>query len=369
MLGNTQRSEPERTHLLMKTRTCFSLLLTAASLGCSPPPVAETPPVASEPVAASEDDASAPQDLASSICRKAPKSGALSLNNLKVEPIAGLTNQFQDFGNFEGPVWIDDALYFSNISGGTNPPPAVIWKWVPGQGASVVLENSGSNGLAVDEQGNLISAMHSDGTVSRRNPAAMTEATVLVAEFEGNRFNSPNDLSFIDEDRFYFTDPTWQAPTPVPQPAARAYLVMSGHAVLVGELNAPENPNGIAVSLDKTKLFIGGVNGLYRYELAENGLTKGSGTLIKTATLSDKTGIDGLGRDCAGNLYVTAHDEKAVVVLGPEGQELGKIVVPSAGGVTNVAFGGADRKTLFITSLGATPQIHQVTLNVTGLPY
>ncbi len=91
--------------------------------------------------------------------------------------------------------------------------------------------------------------------------------------------------------------------------------------------------------------------------------------LIKTASLSDKTGIDGLGRDCAGNIYVTAHSDKTVVVLDPQDRELGKIVVPSEGGVTNVAFGGAARKTLFITSLGATPQIHSVELNVTGLPY
>ncbi len=201
----------------------------------------------------------APQDLASKICRAAPQGEALSLKDLKVEPIAGLTNKFQDFGNFEGPVWIDGALYFSNISGGENPPPAVIWKWIPGEGASLALEDSGSNGLAVDGAGNLIAAMHSDGTVSRRSLASISEgtaeATALVTEFEGNRFNSPNDLSFIDDDRFYFTDPTWQAPTPNPQQAARAYLVMSGQAVLVGELNAPQNPNGIAVSLDKTQAF------------------------------------------------------------------------------------------------------------------
>ena len=78
-------------------------------------------------------------------------------------------------------------------------------------------------------------------------------------------------------------------------------------------------------------------------------------------------GTDGLGVDCAGNVYVTTNGE--VVVLSPSGERLGGWSVPR---VTNVAFGGDDQRTLYITSFGGNPetgQLREVRLNVPGLPY
>jgi gluconolactonase len=80
-------------------------------------------------------------------------------------------------------------------------------------------------------------------------------------------------------------------------------------------------------------------------------------------------GSDGMGIDCAGNLY--ASSGKRVVVLSPAGMEIGSIPVDQAENVTNVAFGGADQKTLFITSMGSGTQrgVFRAQLNVPGLPY
>lgn len=303
------------------------------------------------------------------ICPKDASEQKLNLSSAVLKRVPEIKNHFESFGNIEGPVWIKDALYFSNISGGENPPEAVIWKWIPGTSPVIVAPDSGSNGLAVDAEGRLVSAMHSDGTVSVRPLDSVSEATPVIRHFSENRFNSPNDLVISSRGQLYFTDPTWQAPKPNPQPTARAYRVSGGRAEQIGVEGQPQNPNGITLSLDEATLFIGGVNGLYRYSVNSDGSVGSTGALVETSHLSSSSGIDGLGRDCAGHIYITVHSENLVVVLSKEGDEVGALEVPGATGVTNVAFGGLGRKTLFVTSLGAEPKLHQATLNVTGFPY
>lgn len=302
-----------------------------------------------------------------SVCPAGSDSLTLDLSGVTLSPLPNLINNYQGFGNFEGPVWISDALYFSNIAGTASPPPAVIWKVVPGGTPEIVVNDSGSNGLATDGT-NLYAAMHSDGSISSREMSDLAAATPIVSMFEGQPFDSPNDLVLTSEGAVYFTDPPYQAPDGR-QPENRAYYASGGVATALATQGAPSTPNGITLSPDESTLFIGGQNGVWMYSLNEDGSVQAPGTQIVTMNLANNSGIDGLGRDCAGNIYVTVHEDKRVVVLDSSGQQIGALDVPSSGNITNVAFGGASRTTIFVTSLGATPQIHQATLNIPGYPY
>jgi gluconolactonase len=71
-----------------------------------------------------------------------------------------------------------------------------------------------------------------------------------------------------------------------------------------------------------------------------------------------------MGKDCAGNLYVT--NGQNVAVLGANEVSIGTINVGAS--VTNVAFGGPENKTLFITSLQPAA-LRRVELNIPGYPY
>jgi gluconolactonase len=75
-----------------------------------------------------------------------------------------------------------------------------------------------------------------------------------------------------------------------------------------------------------------------------------------------------MGKDCAGNLYVAQGG--SVHVFNAAFREITpSIAVPLTGGsVTNVAFGGPKRTTLYITSL-QPPSLFSVELNVPGYPY
>ena len=265
-----------------------------------------------------------------------------------------------EFAILEGPVWTGDALYLShivtNMSMGGSPASRIL-KLVPGTPVEIIVEEAGVNGLALGGPGQLLVGRHFDGTVSNFNLADNTFAPVAQT-YTDLRFNSPNDVTARGDGNIYFTDPDWQAPQPVPQLATRAYRVDPAGVVSVID-DTLQNPNGISLSLDESFLFISGQSPLMRYPVMADG-SVGAG-----APFGNVEGADGMSFDCAGNLYVTGGDR--VAILDPNGTEIGSI---AAAGATNVAFGGANRTTLYITSLNASmPQLFQAEIGIQGMPF
>ena len=264
--------------------------------------------------------------------------------------------------NVEGPVWLSGALFVSEFGEGANPPPTRVLQIVAGVGV-VYAADAGTNGLAADSAGRLHGASHKLGAIVRFGlPGA--EPKVIVAGYKGQRFNSPNDLAIRSDGTIYFTDPTWQAPSPPPQKRTRVYRVAPGASTAVVVDERRSQPNGITLSPDEKTLYLSSDDGLYKYEVAPDG-SVGPATRFARQI----TNADGMAVDCAGNLYVTSTD---VIILDPGGAEIGRLAMPlGADSVTNVAFGGLGHKTLFITARGRGKGrgVFTVDLAVPGLPY
>jgi gluconolactonase len=273
---------------------------------------------------------------------------------------AGNTNT-----NIEGPVWIDGKLYVSEFAFMPAPSSRILALDPASGTVSVAVASAGANGLAVDSSGALIVTDHKLGAVARM-PFPLGMAEVLTGTFEGKRFNSPNDLAIHSDGTLYFSDPDYQAPNTRPQPKTRVYKLAPGAQEPTVIDDTRSQPNGVTLSADEQTLYVAGADGVFRYPIAaDGGIATGSGKRIDAFN----GGADGLGMDCAGNLYVTA--PKRVVVLSPEGSEIGSIDMAQAESVTNVAFGGPESKTLFITSMGNGERrgVFTVTLNVPGFPF
>jgi gluconolactonase len=95
----------------------------------------------------------------------------------------------------------------------------------------------------------------------------------------------------------------------------------------------------------------------------------GSGMMVNGAP-----GSDGMVLDCAGNIYLTDGNQHRVVVITPTGSMVGTISmgIPNEANPTNVAFGGADRRRLFITTRGSGANgagLYYIDLNLPGMPY
>jgi gluconolactonase len=265
------------------------------------------------------------------------------------------------FGFIEGPVWLADKgwLLFSDMDfggGDAMGPKARIRRLAPPSTFDVFVEQGNSNGLALDLDGAVIACTHDLQTLSRYLPAnGMRETRQLT--YMGKRFNSPNDLTVRSDGIVYFTDPDWQlGPRNNETGMTGVYRVNVDDSVQLVD-GSLQKPNGITLSPDEKTLYVGSAQPeIRKYTVSADG-SVGTGT-----TFASPGGSDGLTVDCAGNLYVTGGN--AVKVYAPSGTMLGTISVAST--TSNVAFGGSDRKTLFITA-GNT--LYSIALQVPGLPY
>jgi gluconolactonase len=283
--------------------------------------------------------------------------GAAPSGELKAERIAAITPTRDEPGLYEGPVWVRDALYFSDFSF-SQGFPSRIRKYTPGGAVTTALEDAGSNGLAVNADGALVAATHKYKALSRYD-LATGKRTSIAAQFQGQVFNSPNDIAIARDGTIYFTDPDYQkAAAPGGQPVTGIYRVATDGAVTLVD-GSRKNPNGIALSLNGDTLYVNASDGAVRAYPIRNGVPQAGRDLVKGIENGD-----GMTLDCHGNLYVTEHAPKRVRVFSPKGRELATIRVDA--NVTNVAFGGMDGKTLYITGAGA---LWQLPLDVTGLPY
>jgi len=297
------------------------------------------------------------------------------------------TNQGNGFTNVEGPVWIGDALYFSEMLGNPNPPPSRILKidsndnvtqfYPSGSGG-----DSGSNGMAVDSAGNLVTANHGvGGIVSFTLPGGVK--TTITDSFGSKRFNSPNDLTIRSDGTIYFTDPTFQTSSPT-QPNTGVYMVPPNSSTATELISTTQNPNGITLSLDEKTLYVGSGSGVNAYAVNPDGSIVATPTAIDGPNLNNNN-TDGMAIDCAGDLFVVrvgTHDID-VVSFGSAhpsptaaGTHLTTIMsIPGNGQLTNVAFGGTDHKTLYITAQGtlggSTPSkgVFKLAMPIPGMPY
>ena len=261
-------------------------------------------------------------------------------------------------GLYEGPVWTNGALYFSDFRFSDGFPSKI--RKLDGEGVlSTAIDNSGSNGLALGTDGALIAATHDRKELSRYDLGDGAR-THIVGQYQGNGFNSPNDLVVSDDGTVWFTDPDFQrAASPGEQDKTRVYRVGTDGVVSVVD-DSIYNPNGIALSPDGNTLYVAGgmEQGVLRaYPIVDG--QAGAGRDLTSTTVPD-----GLAVDCLGNIYLTEHTQRRVRVISPNGQQIANISVDA--NVTNATFGGDDRRTLYITGAGAVWKLES---GVAGLPY
>jgi len=104
-------------------------------------------------------------------------------------------------------------------------------------------------------------------------------------------------------------------------------------------------PNGIVLSADEKTLYATNGPAMAAFDVQPDGSLTNQREFAKLASGGDGSTIDKDGR-----VYVTTN--AGVEVLGPDGKNLG--VIPTPRGVITAAFGGKDKKTLYILARGAT---------------
>lgn len=261
----------------------------------------------------------------------------------------------------EGPVWdaANGCLHFSDI------PASTIYQWRPSVGLSVYRLPSGkSNGLTRDREGRLIACEHAGRRVSRLE--ADGTATTIASHYRGRRLNSPNDVVVKSDGYIYFTDPRYGL-NPVFGVAERPELDFTGlyraspDGSEIEVMAADCTPNGLAFSPDETRLYVADTeeNHVLVFDVEPGGCL--SSVRLFAEIPGSAMAPDGIKVDRDGIVFVTgAH---GIWAFEPSGTHLGIIPVPEL--PANLAWGGADWSTLYIT---ARTSVYRVQTRTSGVP-
>ncbi|WP_300034359.1 SMP-30/gluconolactonase/LRE family protein [uncultured Roseobacter sp.] len=259
----------------------------------------------------------------------------------------------------EGPVWLNDTLYFNDI------PNKRMMKWQPAQGVSLALANSEfANGNTLDRTGRMVSCEHGGRRVIRRtDPKDLNAVEVIAEQYNGKRLNSPNDVVVRSDGSVWFTDPPYGINSdiegyPAESEIGGCYVFCAApDGTLTAVAQDFDKPNGLAFSPDERRLYIadsGAIRGAsfpgIDYDLPHHirvfdveGTTLTGGAVFAEIT----PGVpDGFRIDTGGYVWTSAMD--GIHCLAPDGQCLGKIRMPSQ--TSNLCFGGADGTDIFITA-------------------
>jgi gluconolactonase len=273
----------------------------------------------------------------------------------------------------EGPVWVPElqSILYSDI------PNNAIYRWSEGEGASLWLQpagytgavaregESGSNGLALDVEGRLVLAQHGDRRIARMDApwdAPEPNFETLAGEYEGMRFNSPNDVASRSNGDLYFTDPPYglaggDEPKELDFQGVYRLAADGTLTLLTDELS---RPNGIAFSPDQSILYVANSDGqnqpvVMAYEIQPDGG-------IDEGRVFFESWGDGMAVDQQGNVYLTGPGG-GVLIINADGEHLGTLLAPPR--TSNATF-GEDGSTLFIT---ANTHLVRIRLNVKGVGF
>ncbi|HEU4367671.1 MAG TPA: SMP-30/gluconolactonase/LRE family protein [Methylomirabilota bacterium] len=258
----------------------------------------------------------------------------------------------------EGPLWHPDGFYYF-----VDIRRSQLFRVTPGKPAERVRADTGEgNGTTFDLQGRLVICEGGHRRVTRWSADGRSE--VLVDRYEGKRLNRPNDVACRSDGSLWFTDPGLRVPLPQREvPYAGVYRIApDGTTALVADC---EYPNGLAFSPDERTLYVANTRWsqyIHAFELDP------AGAVVRRCIFADMSsdetdGVpDGMKVDVEGRVYCTGPG--GTWVFAPDGARLGIIRTPEV--PANVAFGGADLRTLFLT---ARTSIYTLRVRVPGQPH
>jgi gluconolactonase len=266
---------------------------------------------------------------------------------------AGVQLLADGFKFTEGPA--SDAegnVYF------TDQPNDRIMKWgVDGQLSTSRQPCGRSNGLCFDSQGHLWACADENNELWRIDPTG--KVTVVVKQYQGKLLNGPNDIWIRPDGGIYFTDPFYKRPYwnrgPSEQDVQAVYYLAPDRETLVRVADDLEQPNGLIGTPDGKMLYVADIRAkkTYRYTVQADGSLTGK-------QLFCELGSDGMTIDERGNVYLTG---RGVTVFDSSGKQIEQIPV-DARWTANVCFGGARKKTLFIT---ASQGLYSLQMQVAGV--
>jgi len=278
----------------------------------------------------------------------------------------------------EGPiVMADGSILFVEIARGTLSRATM-----DGRVEVVAHTGGGPNGAAIGPDGKvyicnnggfewhevdgallpgLTPADYSGGTIQRVDLVSGA-VEILYTHCEGERLKGPNDLVFDADGGFWFTDNGKRYART--EDVGAVYYARCDGSLIAERIYPRSHPNGIALSPDGTTLYVAETmtGRIWQYPVTAPGEVEvPAGLLNGAALLYGAPGFelyDSMAVEADGNLCVAALARGGITVISPQGKEV-EFVPTLDPATTNIAFGGPEMKTAYIT-LSALGQLVSV---------
>lgn len=274
---------------------------------------------------------------------------------------ASLTVVFQDERFFEGPSWDRETgkLYFTAF---TRNNQQVLRLDAPGSARVWMDATQGINGTYLSRGGRLLAAQAFGHNllsikIGRDGPK---EVKSLTGSFDGIPYIQPNDVAESPTTgAIYYTDPNFKGRT------RSAVYCLTTDGTVRRVIENLKTPNGVEVSNDGKTLYVSDSfeKRVYSYPiLPDGGVNQGEVKIFFDPATDNMNDPDGMCADREGNLYFAMRG--GIWVVSPEGRSLGLIPVPEF--CSNVTFGGADGKTLYIT---CDKKVYSLAMKVKGAQF
>ena len=192
--------------------------------------------------------------------------------------------------------------------------------------------------------------------------------SIVIDNFDGKKFNSPNDVCVKSDDTIWFTDPPYGILSdyegyPGEQEYDGCYVFRFNPKL--NQLNVMttnlDRPNGIAFSHDEKKIYIADtgeeIKCLYVFDVQNDSITNQKLVYDFKPFFSD-----GFRCDKDGNIWTSAG--KAIKCFNPKNELIGQLLVPEL--VSNLEFGGKEGNILYVT---ATSSLYSMELNQIGAKF
>ncbi|MDW3192500.1 MAG: SMP-30/gluconolactonase/LRE family protein [Cytophagales bacterium] len=267
----------------------------------------------------------------------------------------------------EGPLWVEEGnfLLFSDI------PNNKVYKLDENNNTTTFITPSGytglgsygsepgSNALLLNNEGELILMQHGDRRVARMNATfdnPQSDFSTVVDNYEGQRFNSPNDGVFDQSGNLYFTDPPYGLPGKMEDSRKELSFqgvycqLASGELVLIDSLS---RPNGVTLSTDQKRLYVAvsdpGHAVWYQYDVVSPGQLNNKQVFYDATQLVGQEGQQGLpdGMKMHSKGFLIASGPGGVWVFNLEGKPVARIYT---GQLTSNCALSTDEKRLFLTA-------------------
>jgi sugar lactone lactonase YvrE len=195
-------------------------------------------------------------------------------------------------------------------------------------------EGSTANGIRFGQDQSMYLADYTGHNVLKVN--LKTKALSVYAH--DSLLNQPNDLAICCNDRMFASDPNWKEST------GQLWRVENGQFYLLSKDMG--TTNGVEVSPDEKTLYVN--ESVQRKVWAFDLDTEGNISNKRLFHQFDDFGMDGMRCDVEGNLYITRYGKGTVAKLSQEGKLLLEVQMKGKK-PSNIAFGGKDGKTAYVT--------------------